>query len=298
MVQALNGKIGVESTQGEGSLFWIQIPVDHSDMSWTGDATADHTTTSRLTPLNVLMVEDNEINQFVLREMLENAGHIVDLAENGAKGVEMANATKYDVILMDISMPVMDGITATKEIRSGDGLSANSPVIAATANAMPEEIERFKSVGINDILRKPISKPSLVSKLTQLIENKAHLKFMGENVMSADLVDVERITYLKDELGVDVAKSLVARLDQEADKLLKDVKDPAIKTRDTGEVVAELHKFAGSCAALGLFGMQRHLNTMENMGKQGDTDRMFAEINTLINVWQSCRETLIEYEIL
>jgi len=298
MVQALNGKIGVESTQGEGSLFWIQIPVDHSDMSWTGDATADHTTTSTLTPLNVLMVEDNEINQFVLREMLENAGHIVDLAENGAKGVEMANATKYDVILMDISMPVMDGITATKEIRSGDGLSANSPVIAATANAMPEEIERFKSVGINDILRKPISKPSLVSKLTQLIENKAHLKFMGENVMSADLVDVERITYLKDELGVDVAKSLVARLDQEADKLLKDVKDPAIKTRDTGEVVAELHKFAGSCAALGLFGMQRQLNTMENMGKQGDTDRMFAEINTLINVWQSCRETLIEYEIL
>lgn len=298
MVQALNGKIGVESTQGKGSLFWIRIPVDHSDMSWTGDTIDDPSSTRDVTPLHVLMVEDNEINQIVLREMLENAGHIVDLAENGAKGVEMANAIKYDVILMDISMPVMDGITATKEIRSGDGLSANSPVIAATANAMPEEIERFKNVGINDILRKPISKPALVSKLTQLIENKEHLKFMGENVMSADLVDVERITYLKEELGLDVAKSLVARLDQEADKLLKDVQDPAVKTRDASEVVAELHKFAGSCAALGLFGMQRQLNTMENMGKQGDTDRMFAEIDTLINVWQSCRETLIEYEIL
>ena len=163
---------------------------------------------------------------------------------------------------------------------------------------MPEEIERFKNVGINDILRKPVSKPALVSKLTQLLESKEHLKFMGENVMSADLVDVERITYLKEELGLDVAKSLVARLDQEADKLLKDVQDPAVKTRDTSEVVAALHKFAGSCAALGLFGMQRQLNTMENMGKQGDTDRMFAEIDTLINVWQSCRETLIEYEIL
>ena len=298
MVQALNGKIGVESTQGEGSLFWIQIPVDHSDMSWSGDIIDAPANPAQVTPLNILMVKDNEINQFVLREMLENAGHMVDLADNGAKGVEMAIAKKYDVILMDISMPVMDGITATKEIRSSDGLSANSPVIAATANAMPEEIERFKSVGINDILRKPISKPNLVSKLAQLIEDKAHLKFMGENVMSADLVDLERITYLKEELGVDVAKSLVARLDQEADQLLKEVQDPATKTRDTTEVVADLHKFAGSCAALGLFGMQRQLNMMENMGKQGDTDRMFAEIDTLMDVWQSCRATLVEHDIL
>ena len=299
MVQALNGKIGVESTQGEGSLFWIQIPVDKSDMSWTGDSVDDPAIeTGTQTALNILMVEDNEINQFVLREMLVGSGHIVDMAENGAKGVEMANTKKYDVILMDISMPVMDGITATKEIRSGDGLSANSPVIAATANAMPEEIERFKSVGINDILRKPISKPNLVSKLAPLIENKVHLKIMGENVMSADLVDIERITYLKDELGVDIAKSLATRLDQEASKLLNDVQDPMVRDRDTDEVVAELHKFAGSCAALGLFGMQRQLNMMENMGKQGDTDRMFSEIETLVDVWQSCRATLVQYEIL
>ena len=107
---------------------------------------------------DVLLIEDNEINRIVAREMLEADGHTVTEAHDGLQGVHTAQSKNFDLILMDISMPVMDGRTATRTIRSGQGASADTKIVALTANAMEEERKSFKEDGMNGILTKPLTK--------------------------------------------------------------------------------------------------------------------------------------------
>ncbi|MGQ0528420.1 MAG: response regulator [Panacagrimonas sp.] len=109
-----------------------------------------------LAGLRVLLVEDNEINQEVARELLQRAGVTVDLAVNGAEAVELAAQSDYDAVLMDVQMPIMDGLEATRRIRRLDSPRATVPIIAMTANAMAEDRARCIEAGMNDHLGKPV----------------------------------------------------------------------------------------------------------------------------------------------
>ena len=116
----------------------------------------------------LLLVEDNDLNQQVAMELLQDAGFRVDLAENGQIAVEMVGATHYDTVLMDMQMPVMDGVTATLEIR-GDGRFGELPIVAMTANAMARDRERCIQAGMNDHVAKPIDPQALFKKLLEWI---------------------------------------------------------------------------------------------------------------------------------
>ncbi len=112
----------------------------------------------------MLLVEDNEINQEVAIGLLEDASIQVDLAENGEIAVRMAQENDYDAVLMDMQMPVMDGIEATRVIRS-DARFQNLPIIAMTANAMAADREKCMKAGMNDHIGKPIDPDQLFSVL-------------------------------------------------------------------------------------------------------------------------------------
>ncbi|MEI6386049.1 MAG: response regulator [Spirochaetota bacterium] len=114
--------------------------------------------------LRILLVEDNEMNQIVARDLLADAGVLVDIAENGQVALEMLAAGSWDLVLMDMQMPVMDGITATKRIRELPGLSA-MPILAMTANAMQGDRERSLEAGMNDHITKPIDPDQLFAAL-------------------------------------------------------------------------------------------------------------------------------------
>ncbi|MEP6790858.1 MAG: response regulator, partial [Ramlibacter sp.] len=117
----------------------------------------------------VLLVEDNDINQRVACEILEDAGFVVEIAGNGQAGLEMAQKASYDIVLMDMQMPVMDGVTATAEMRKVERLAA-LPIVAMTANAMQRDRQRCMDVGMNDFVIKPIDPDALCETLLRWIK--------------------------------------------------------------------------------------------------------------------------------
>ena len=114
-------------------------------------------------------MEDNKINQKLVLMLLQRLGYSVDLAENGVEGVAAAQQQRYALILMDMQMPEMDGLEATRRIRLGTGLNSDSPIVALTANAMQADQEACREAGMNDFLTKPFNRATLITCLERWV---------------------------------------------------------------------------------------------------------------------------------
>ncbi|MCD4773632.1 MAG: response regulator [Bacteroidales bacterium] len=169
--ELMGGKIGVESEETIGSTFWFTTKLEKSTKIKKVEEkheTSEKATKQPQKKLSVLLAEDNLINQKVASANLKRLGHEMDLAENGSIAVEKFKNNKYDVILMDIQMPEMDGITATKKIREIEKTN-NSPeikIIAITANAQKEDRDLCMTAGMNGFLTKPFVADELINALS------------------------------------------------------------------------------------------------------------------------------------
>ncbi len=166
LVELMDGEIGFESVPGEGSTFWFLVKVSLGTASLPVKSTANGEGAPREKQGGtILVVEDNRINQKVLSHQLINLGYAIEVAENGEEAVAKVKTRRYDLIFMDVQMPVMDGFQATQEIRNlGDGLSS-IPIVAVTANAFQSEKEKCFSFGMDDYLTKPVDKDRLQAAL-------------------------------------------------------------------------------------------------------------------------------------
>ena len=161
----MDGKITCESSPGKGSIFklFISLALPEEKTTETKE-TQTVLDTEALNGMRVLVVEDNKINQMIIEDILVSAGIEVILAENGVKALEILKERSFDLVLMDIQMPEMDGLTATAQIRS-DSCYDSLPVLAMTANSESEHIEESKKAGMNDYLTKPVDVEKLYSAL-------------------------------------------------------------------------------------------------------------------------------------
>jgi PAS domain S-box-containing protein len=166
LVAMMDGEIGVESQPGHGSKFWFTArfgKVREAAAKAARPAAAPGSERS----LRVLVAEDNHANQRVIGEMLRRAGHRVDIVANGVEAVNAAHAVPYDVILMDVHMPEMDGFAAAKAIRASPGPARDVPIIALTADALTGDRERCLASGMDDYVSKPIDGPSLFAAVNR-----------------------------------------------------------------------------------------------------------------------------------
>ncbi len=170
LAQMMGGDIAVESNLDQGSVFQVTLPLKFIKAPKKEKA-KESKEDLRLDKLRILIVEDNEINQKVICALIKRLGAEYELCVNGEEAVErMAHNNKFDVILMDIQMPIMDGYTATKKIRD---FNKEIPIIALTANAFSEHKKLSIEVGMDDFLTKPIKKEALILSLKKHCRAKA-----------------------------------------------------------------------------------------------------------------------------
>jgi PAS domain S-box-containing protein len=273
-VNALGGKIGVRSIVGEGSTFWVELPVREAEAPKVVPVQINELRPSR--PLKVLLVEDNEINRIVAREMLLGDGHSLVEAHDGFEGVEMSKTQEFDIILMDISMPVMDGRAATRMIRADGGASANTAIFALTANAMIEEQEEFLKDGMDGILTKPLSRKALRGVL-----NKTRRPADDDNAI---LINYSHSAETREALGEEMFVKLRLRFFNEVDNLIAWL--GADETHDIHEVASWSHKVAGTAAVFGAERLRETLNGIEASAKRGESQNIDEQTKTAGSVWQ------------
>ncbi len=175
LAELQNGSITVQSEKNRGSAFTLTLPYAKSSGN---PAQASEEIRVSIKDLKVLLVEDNEFNAIVARDELENSiqGVKIDVAENGKIAVDRIHTDTYDLILMDIQMPEMDGYEATKIIRSMSGPVAETPIMAMTANVMKAEVDRCFAAGMNAYISKPFNRNELLKNINKLLETSPELK--------------------------------------------------------------------------------------------------------------------------
>jgi PAS domain S-box-containing protein len=164
LAQMLGGEVAFRSTPGEGSTFTLTIAAP----SALAPSVAEPTCDDLLDGLKILVVEDNPTNQLVARRILEQLGARVSVADDGAAGVEAARDGTFDLILMDVQMPGMDGLEASRRIRALPGPEARAPIIALTANVMAHQRAAYRAAGMDGVAAKPISPAALVAEIVRL----------------------------------------------------------------------------------------------------------------------------------
>ena len=283
IAQLMGGGVGFESTLGKGSRFWFDVVVGHvSDQASVAIALPNRFVTEKLlaphTKDRILLVDDNTTNLDVVMGLLEDVGLTAQIAENGLEAVRLATSQRYDLILMDLQMPVMDGLTATQHIRN-EGFCTDTPIVAITANIFADDKLKCIDVGMNDHLGKPIIPELLYSTLLKWLPDKqaklpqpTAVPPVDANVTIDDETRLHR--YLDNVPGIDVdvglkynrrASRYINILNEYSEIHVKTIDElrMAIEMSDEVEARRRAHSMKGGSSMMGVFGVQEPAAQLE-----------------------------------
>lgn len=294
LIKLLKGKILVESKFGEGSVFKIILPLKIDESKINVEAQIQSIASVENLDLNILLVEDNKTNQFLAKSRLERWGCSVDIANNGIEGVKKAQEKVYDVILMDIQMPVMDGYEATKIIKNDISKEAGKvPVIAMSAYTAKKDINRALEVGMDDYIFKPFN-PTELYNLLDKYGKKNNLEENEEKVIVVNTKVGKKETYInlkflraetfnESSLLILLIKSFKTEIEE-----YLSIVDKEFKNKNWDLLHNATHKIKPSITMFGISKLGSIIHTLENRFKNE------KQLNSVEEILNSCIEILTE----
>ncbi|MBL8628992.1 MAG: response regulator, partial [Rhodospirillaceae bacterium] len=273
LVEAMGGEITVASREGSGSTFTFSVRLQ-PDRAHSAQALRRQSNVSvKAVPLRILAAEDNETSRYLVQSMLERKGHAVDTVENGALAIEAVKQQNYDLVLMDMQMPVMDGKDAVRVIRKLGGAYATLPIIALTADMVDENRSTYFDAGIDALVGKPVDWTVLDNEMMRLTGPRgAGLGTAGapfaSNGSPAAITDIDfgTLASVVDLLGLEKFDKLVASFRENMQKYKVDMQQN-VSANDLRQVRRTAHSIKGLALQFGA-------TTVGQMAARMETDAM------------------------
>jgi len=239
----------------------------------------------------VLLVEDSVVNQMVIKVMLEKTGFSVEIANNGLIAIEKTSSMGYDLILMDLSMPVMGGVEATQLIRKNLNSNTNTPIIALTANAFKEDKEQCYQAGANGFLAKPLTLSDLNEEIKKHVrvqvsdqEKSAEDLVSERGTEQQDIIDYSVIEQLKQETSEAVFPLLLKTFIEQGKKRVINI-EQAVLNEDFTQLTNEVHTFKSESATFGASQLAKLTTDINLLCKQGIAEQAFTEAQKIESYW-------------
>lgn len=241
----------------------------HSGLSWSPLTDDRPPESETLPPLHVLVVEDNEVNRKVAKAFLEHAGHAVMICSDGAQAVEAVREGEFDVVLMDIRMPGMNGVDATKAIRAlPDRRRAGIPILALTANFTGAEVEDYLAAGMNDVIKKPLRLGDIEKALAPLFGLPEEKPETPAEAQTAAILDANRVMLLSEALPPARLADLFSQASASIEETMAELKR-RWNEDDIAAAGKSAHRLAGVAANFGCSALSDLARTIESDCKQG-----------------------------
>jgi CheY-like chemotaxis protein/HPt (histidine-containing phosphotransfer) domain-containing protein len=263
LTSAMGGTIAVSSTLGQGSVFVVTLPIREGREIEVEDERLD--TVPWLTG-RILLAEDSEANQLVATAMLAPTGLAVDCVDNGRAAVEAVATGRYDLVLMDVTMPELDGLEATRLIRALPGNVRDIPVIAMTALAMRGDAEMCLVAGMNDYLTKPLSMELMLSKLATWLKpaedvspGNGSIPRLDERLIGNLIADTD------DETARRIAAKVATEIRDRTQRIIGHIQAEAVEA-----IGREAHTMKSLAATFGLEDLRTLAQQVENAGRNGE----------------------------
>jgi signal transduction histidine kinase/CheY-like chemotaxis protein len=270
LARRMGGQMGFRDNPGGGSVFWLKLPSAKVDEPETVPVPAEADPPAGLA---ILVVDDSDVNREVAQEFLRAAGHDAIGTCNGHEAVRLAASQDFDLILMDMRMPGLNGLDATRQIRMLDGPRGMVPIVAVTANALDEHAEECRLAGMSGHLAKPFTQTELLAVVGRTVAQSRHAPRGGEAT-----VDVDCLTQLVACMGSDAVTRLLDCLASRIETLLRHLDD---RDRSASlDVIGEFaHELKGSAGALGFTGLSSAAERLQRAIREAaDVDDMVIDV--------------------